>query len=134
LDSTTPATVDSVASVELDLVTKVSLEKMQVLMAFANSEAASASTRLQEVLDDIDSVSVDAKRRLKSLAEERARLDGRIQSNKLKAERMYAQFKSTLRSALLAFGVPEDRVDHYQVRLDSDLSIVSVFDDLTKEK
>lgn len=116
-------------SVELDPVTRVNLEKTQVLIAFANSEARSAEARLGEVRDEIESITVDTKRKLKALIEEKVRLEAKAQSNSSNSERLFALFRDNLRKALLAAGVSEERVDYYQVRLDPDLNIISITDE-----
>jgi hypothetical protein len=119
-------TVGSKNGVTLDPVTQVNLEKTQVLVAFANSEADSAAARLVEVRDEIEAITVETKRRLKALIEDKVRLENKVQSNRANSERLFALFRENLRKALLAVGVPEERVDNYQVRLDPDLRIISI--------
>lgn len=114
------------SGITLDPVTRVGLEKTQVLVAFANSEAASAQARLNEVNDEIEAITVDTKRRLKVLVEEKVRLEGKAQNNRANSERLFTLFRENLRKALVSVGVPEDRVDNYQVRLDPDLNIISI--------
>lgn len=120
--------------VELDPVTKAGLEKTHVLIAFANSEADSAEVRAIEVRDEIEAITVDTKRRLKALIEEKARLEAKVSTNKANSERLFELFKANLRKALIESGVAEDRVDHYQVRFDTDLNILSVTDDGTNKE
>lgn len=121
------------AGIELDPISKARLEKVQVLIAFANTEVASAESRLVEVRDEIDAITVDTKRRLKALIDEKARLEAKSQSNKSNSERLNATFREMLRAALVASGVAEERIDRFQVRIDSDLNILSVTEDASKE-
>ena len=120
--------METTATIELDTLTKAPLEKLQVLIAYATSEANSADQRLTEVRDEIEALTVDTKRRLKSLIEEKGRLEAKSQSNKSNAESLFTLFKDKMKTALITAGVPEDKVSGYQCRIDSDFNIVSVFD------
>lgn len=135
MDSTdTPITVESQLLPQLGGDAKNAIEKLQVMTAFADAEVSRAQSRLADVKDEIESISVDAKRRIKALAEERARLETSIQSNQSNAAVLRQRSTAVFKDVLVAQGFDPTSIDRYRIRMDGDFNVVGVHEDAPPPK
>jgi len=113
---------------------RLRLERLQTLLAYANSQVATAGERLNEVNDEIEWVMADSKRRLKALEAERTKLDQKVKNEQATSAQMYREFQNAFFQALKAVGVEEGKLKDFKVETDSHLNIVRVYDATNPEK